>query len=129
MDGHDVLRQLRQNKIDTPVIILTGADDTENRLKSFGIGSDDYISKPFHHEELTARIHAIIRRSKGHSQSIIKTDLIEINLDAMTVEVGGKPLFLTVKEYKVLELLSLRKGVILSKETFLNHLYGGMDEP
>lgn len=129
MTGHDVLRQLRMAKIETPILILTGSDDTENKLKGFGFGADDYLTKPFHREELVARIHAIIRRSKGHSQSIIRTGEIAVNLDAKTVEADGKPVHLTGKEYQMLELLSLRKGTTLTKEMFLNHLYGGMDEP
>ncbi|MGR3292205.1 MAG: response regulator transcription factor CtrA [Paracoccaceae bacterium] len=129
MNGHDVLRQLRLARIDTPVLILTGDDDTESKIKGFGYGADDYLTKPFHREELVARIHAIIRRSKGHSQSVITTGAIEVNLDAKTVGSGGKPVHLTGKEYQMLELLSLRKGTTLTKEMFLNHLYGGMDEP
>ena len=129
MSGHEVLRQVRQAKVETPILILSGADDTENKLKGFGFGADDYLTKPFHREELVARIHAIIRRSKGHSQSVIKTGRISVNLDAKTVDVEGKPVHLTGKEYQMLELLSLRKGTTLTKEMFLNHLYGGMDEP
>ncbi len=129
MNGNEVLRQLRLARIDTPILILTGSDDTENKIKAFGFGADDYLTKPFHREELVARIHAIIRRSKGHSQSIISTGKIAVNLDAKTVETSGKPIHLTGKEYQMLELLSLRKGTTLTKEMFLNHLYGGMDEP
>ena len=129
MNGHEVLRQLRVARIDTPILILTGEDDTQSKIKGFGFGADDYMTKPFHRDELVARIHAIIRRSKGHSQSIIRTGKISVNLDAKTVEVGGKPVHLTGKEYQMLELLSLRKGTTLTKEMFLNHLYGGMDEP
>ncbi len=129
MSGHDVLRQIRQARVETPILILSGSDDTENKLKGFGFGADDYLTKPFHREELVARIHAIIRRSKGHSQSVIKTGPVEVNLDAKTVDVGGKTVHLTGKEYQMLELLSLRKGTTLTKEMFLNHLYGGMDEP
>ena len=129
MTGHEVLRQLRMSRIDTPILILSGADDTENKLKGFGFGADDYLTKPFHREELVARIHAIIRRSKGHAQSVIRTGNIAVNLDAKTVEVSGAPVHLTGKEYQMLELLSLRKGTTLTKEMFLNHLYGGMDEP
>lgn len=129
MTGHEVLRHLRQARIETPILILSGADDTESKLKGFGFGADDYLTKPFHREELVARIHAIIRRSKGHSQSIIKTGSIGVNLDAKTVDVEGTPVHLTGKEYQMLELLSLRKGTTLTKEMFLNHLYGGMDEP
>ncbi|MCC7319606.1 MAG: response regulator transcription factor [Rubellimicrobium sp.] len=129
MNGHEVLRQLRLARIETPILILSGESDTENKLKGFGFGADDYLTKPFHREELVARIHAIIRRSKGHSQSVIRTGRIGVNLDAKTVDVGGTPVHLTGKEYQMLELLSLRKGTTLTKEMFLNHLYGGMDEP
>ncbi|MCV6594795.1 MAG: response regulator transcription factor [Silicimonas sp.] len=129
MDGHEVLRQLRLARIDTPILILTGSDDTESKIKGFGFGADDYLTKPFHREELVARIHAIIRRSKGHAQSVINTGKVSVNLDAKTVEVDGKTVHLTGKEYQMLELLSLRKGTTLTKEMFLNHLYGGMDEP
>jgi two-component system cell cycle response regulator CtrA len=129
MSGHEVLRQVRQARVETPILILSGADDTENKLKGFGFGADDYLTKPFHREELVARIHAIIRRSKGHSQSMIKTGRVSVNLDAKTVDVEGKAVHLTGKEYQMLELLSLRKGTTLTKEMFLNHLYGGMDEP
>ena len=129
INGHVVLRKLRVARIDTPILILSGETDTENKMRGFGSGADDYLTKPFHREELIARIHAIIRRSKGHSQSIIKTGDIEVNLDGKTVEVRGNTVHLTGKEYQMLELLSLRKGTTLTKEMFLNHLYGGMDEP
>ncbi|RFP89163.1 DNA-binding response regulator [Rhodobacteraceae bacterium 63075] len=129
MNGHEVLRQLRLAKVETPILILSGSDDTENKIRGFGFGADDYLTKPFHREELVARIHAIIRRSKGHSQSVIKTGKITVNLDAKTVDVDGQAVHLTGKEYQMLELLSLRKGTTLTKEMFLNHLYGGMDEP
>ena len=129
MNGYEVLRQLRLARISTPILILSGEDDTDSKLKGFGFGADDYLTKPFHRQELVARIHAIIRRSKGHAQSIIKTGRVEVNLDAKTVEVGGETVHLTGKEYQMLELLSLRKGTTLTKEMFLNHLYGGMDEP
>ena len=129
MSGHEVLRQLRLSRVETPILILSGSDDTENKIKGFGFGADDYLTKPFHREELVARIHAIIRRSKGHSQSVIRTGLVNVNLDAKTVDVEGAAVHLTGKEYQMLELLSLRKGTTLTKEMFLNHLYGGMDEP
>ncbi|MBO9413327.1 MULTISPECIES: response regulator transcription factor CtrA [Ruegeria] len=129
MNGHEVLRQLRIARVETPILILSGADDTESKIKGFGFGADDYMTKPFHREELVARIHAIIRRSKGHSQSVIHTGRVAVNLDAKTVEVEGQTVHLTGKEYQMLELLSLRKGTTLTKEMFLNHLYGGMDEP
>ncbi|MCF6443229.1 response regulator transcription factor CtrA [Nereida sp. MMG025] len=129
MNGHEVLRQLRLSKIETPILILSGSAEVDDKIKGFGFGADDYMTKPFMREELIARIHAIIRRSKGHSQSVIDTGRISVNLDAKTVSVGGKTVHLTGKEYQMLELLSLRKGTTLTKEMFLNHLYGGMDEP
>jgi two-component system cell cycle response regulator CtrA len=129
MSGLDVLRQLRVAKINTPIMILSGTAEIDTKVKSFGGGADDYMTKPFHKDELVARIHAVVRRSKGHAQSVIKTGDITVNLDAKTVEVGGSRVHLTGKEYQMLELLSLRKGTTLTKEMFLNHLYGGMDEP
>ena len=116
-------------RVNTPVMILSGNPDIEAKVKTLGYGADDYLTKPFHRDELVARIHAIIRRSKGHSQSVIRTGKINVNLDAKTVDVAGQAVHLTGKEYQMLELLSLRKGTTLTKEMFLNHLYGGMDEP
>ena len=129
MHGYDVLKKLRTAKVNTPILILSGLNEMENKVKGLGFGADDYLTKPFHKEELVARIHAIVRRSKGHSQSIIHTGKLAVNLDTKTVEVEGKRVHLTGKEYAMLELLSLRKGSTLTKEMFLNHLYGGIDEP
>ncbi|MCK5518887.1 MAG: response regulator transcription factor [Alphaproteobacteria bacterium] len=129
LDGYEVLKRLRSAKIETPVLILSGLSELDSKLKGLGFGADDYLTKPFDKRELMARLHAIVRRSKGHAQSIITTGLIMVNLDARTVEIDGKQLHLTSKEYGILELLSLRKGSTLTKEMFLNHLYGGMDEP
>jgi two-component system cell cycle response regulator CtrA len=129
IDGYEVLRRLRAARVTTPILILSGLSELDNKIKGLGFGADDYLTKPFDRRELVARIHAIIRRSKGHSDSIIRTGKLTVNLDARTVEVEGGPLHLTGKEYGILELLSLRKGTTLTKEMFLNHLYGGMDEP
>ena len=129
MTGFDVLKSLRVSKVNTPILILTGQGDIETKVRGLGFGADDYMTKPFHKDELVARIHAIVRRSKGHSQSVITTGDLVVNLDAKTVEVAGQRVHLTGKEYQMLELLSLRKGTTLTKEMFLNHLYGGMDEP
>jgi two-component system cell cycle response regulator CtrA len=129
MDGYEVLRRLRSSRIETPVLILSGLTEPDKKVKGLGFGADDYLTKPFDKAELVARIQAIVRRSKGHSQSIIRTGKLAVNLDQRTVEAGGEPLHLTAKEYGILELLSLRKGQTLTKEQFLNHLYGGIDEP
>ena len=129
MDGYDVLKAFRAAKVETPILILSGLTELDNKLKGLGFGADDYLTKPFDKRELIARIQAIVRRSQGHAQSIIETGSIKVNLDSRTIEAAGKPLHLTGKEYGILELLSLRKGSTLTKEMFLNHLYGGMDEP
>src|ERR671939_126444 len=129
MHGYDVLKKLRVAKVTTPVLILSGIGEMDSKVRALGFGADDYVTKPFHRDELVARIHAIVRRSKGHSQSVIRTGKLAVNLDAKTVEVDGARVHLTGKEYAMLELLSLRKGTTLTKEMFLNHLYGGMDEP
>ncbi|MBL4692111.1 MAG: response regulator transcription factor [Magnetovibrio sp.] len=129
MDGLEVLRRLRDSRVETPVLILSGQTEPEIKVKGLGSGADDYLTKPFNKEELLARIQAIVRRSQGHSQSIITTGKLAVNLDSSMVEASGKPVHLTGKEYGILELLSLRKGTTLTKEMFLNHLYGGMDEP
>ena len=129
MSGFQVLRALRVSKVRTPILILTGLATIEDKVNGLGFGADDYMTKPFHKDELVARIHAIVRRSKGHAQSVVNTGDLCINLDAKTVEIGGAPVHLTRKEYQMLELLSLRKGSTLSKQIFLNNLYGGIDEP
>ena len=129
MSGFEVLRSLRVSKVKTPILILSGLADIENKVSGLGYGADDYMTKPFHKDELVARIHAIVRRSKGHAQSVISSGDLCVNLDTKTVEVGGARVHLTCKEYQILELLSLRKGTTLTKEMFLNNLYGGMDEP
>ncbi len=129
MSGFEVLRSLRVSKIKSPILILSGLSGLEDKVRGLGFGADDYMTKPFHKDELVARIHAVVRRSRGHAQSVIQTGDLVVNLDAKTVEVNGARVHLTGKEYQMLELLSLRKSMTLTKEMFLNHLYGGMDEP
>jgi len=129
MDGYEVLRRLRAARVKTPVLILSGLNGSDDKIKGLGVGADDYLTKPFDRRELIARIQTIVRRSRGHSESIIKTGMLTINLNTHSVEVDGQPLHFTGKEYGILELLSLRKGTTLTKDSILNHLYGGMDEP
>ncbi|MEN2495135.1 MAG: Cell cycle response regulator CtrA [Hyphomicrobiaceae bacterium hypho_1] len=129
MSGYEVLKSLRVNKVSTPILILSGLGGIEDKVKGLGFGADDYMTKPFHKDELVARIQAVVRRSQGHAQSTVETGELKVNLDAKTVEARGQLVHLTGKEYQMLELLSLRKGTTLTKEMFLNHLYGGMDEP
>jgi two-component system cell cycle response regulator CtrA len=129
MSGYKVLRSLRVSKVKTPILILTGLGGIEDKVRGLGFGADDYMTKPFHKDELVARIHAIVRRSKAHAESVINTGDLCVNLDAKTVKIGEVHVHLTRKEYQILELLSLRRGTALTKEMFLNNLYGGMDEP
>ena len=129
IDGYEVLRRLRAARVRTPILILSGLGELDHKLKGLGFGADDFVTKPFDRRELIARIHAIVRRSKGHAASTIRTGKLVVNLDSRVVEVEDHPLHLTGKEYGILELLSLRKGTTLTKEMFLNHLYGGIDEP
>jgi two-component system cell cycle response regulator CtrA len=129
ISGFEVLRSLRVSKVKIPILILSGLTGIEDKVNGLGFGADDYMTKPFHKDELVARIHAIVRRSKGHAQSVVITGDLSVNLDAKTVEISGARVRLTGKEYQMLELLSLRKGTTLTKEMFFNNLYGGMDEP
>jgi two-component system cell cycle response regulator CtrA len=129
ISGPEVLRKLRVARIDTPVMILSGAADVDTKVKTFAVGADDYMTKPAHKEELIARVQAVVRRSKGHAEATITTGDITVHLNSKSVYVNGEHLYLTSKEYQILELLSLRKNSTLTKEMFLNHLYGAMDEP
>ncbi len=129
MSGFDVLRALRVSKVETPILILSGLAGIEDKCKGLGFGADDYVTKPFHKDELIARIHAIVRRSQGYAQSVIEIGDLILNLDSKTVEAFGGRVHFTVKEYQMLELLCLHKDRPVTKEMFFNHLYGGMDEP
>jgi len=129
IDGYEVLRRLRAGRNNVPALILSGLSEPDNKIKGLSVGADDYMTKPFDKRELVARLQAIVRRSKGHAQSIIKIGRLNINLDAHQADIDGALVPLTGKEYAILELLALRKGATMTKEMFLNHLYGGMDEP
>jgi two-component system, cell cycle response regulator CtrA len=129
IEGYEVVRRMRSARIETPVIILSGLSRPQAKVKAFTLGVDDFITKPFDYAELLARVQAVIRRSKGFSQAALQVGPLTLNLDRQEVTVNGRPVHLTSKEYAILELLVLRKGMALTKEAFLNHLYGGMDEP
>lgn len=129
IEGYDVVRRMRSARIDTPVMILSGLARPQAKVKGLGLGADDFITKPFDKAELLARMQAVVRRSKGYSQPSLHVGPLTLNLDSREVSVDNSPVYLTSKEYAILELLVLRKGMILTKEAFLNHLYGGMDEP
>lgn len=129
IDGYEVLRRLRDSKVETPVLILSGLGEMDHKIKGLGYGADDYLTKPFDKRELVARVQAIVRRARGHAQATVEIGDLKVDLNARTVEVSGEPVHLTGKEFSIIELLALRKGSTLTKEMFLNHLYGGMDEP
>lgn len=129
IDGTEVIKKLRSSNITTPVIVLSGLSECKDKVKCLDIGADDYVTKPFDGKELVSRIQAVIRRSKGHAESIIKIGRMTVNLQNRRVDIDGNQLHLTGKEYSILELLCLRKGATLTKDMFLNHLYGGIDEP
>ncbi|MCC8483599.1 MAG: response regulator transcription factor [Rickettsia endosymbiont of Labidopullus appendiculatus] len=129
ISGFEVLLRLRSAKVKTPILILSGITTVDQKIKGLTCGADDYITKPFNREELIARIYAIVRRSKGHSESVVRFDKVSIHLDTRIVEVDGKKVHLTNKEYAILELLVLRRGTVLNKEMFLDHLYSSVDEP
>jgi len=128
-EGFDVVRRLRAMKNTAPILMLSAQSRAEQKIKGLQAGADDYLAKPFDQQELVARLQAIIRRSKGFSHSRLEVGGITMDLSAREVSVDGLPLPLTSKEYAILELLVLRRGAVLSKENFLDHLYGGIDEP
>ncbi|USO02577.1 MAG: response regulator transcription factor [Alphaproteobacteria bacterium] len=127
--GHEVTKKLRDGHKKIPICVISGLTESEEKIKSLGMGADDYITKPFNSSELVARIQAIVRRSQGHASSVINVGKMTINMKEKLVSIEGKAVNLTPKEYSILELLALRKGATLTKEMFLNHLYGGIDEP
>jgi len=127
--GYDVLRALRAAGIETPVLVLSGLSTVANKVKALEFGADDYLTKPFHKDELLARVHAVMRRADVPAELVVRCGDLAIYLEANRVEIAGQPVGLTKKEFEVLELLALRQGTAISKEMFLSHLYGGMDEP
>jgi two-component system, cell cycle response regulator CtrA len=130
INGYEVIKRFRAARVNTPLLILSGLNEATDKIKALGFGADDYLTKPFDKGELMARVSAIVRRSKGHAQPIITIgNRLTLNLETQSAYMDGQMLSLSNKEYKILELLCLRKGVTLTKEMFLNHLYGGLDEP
>ena len=129
LSGYEVLQSLRTANVNTPILILSGLVATANKVKGLGFGADDYVTKPFHKDELLARVQAVVRRSQGPAETVVRCGDLVVNVDAKRAEIAGQPVPLTGKEYQMLELLALRKGMTISKDMFLSHLYGGMDEP
>ena len=129
MNGLEIVKQIRQQKNDVPVLILSGLNQTDKKVECLNAGADDYLTKPYERIELLARIKALIRRSRGISNACISVGKMNIDMNTKTVYVGDKLIPLTAKEYALLELLALKKGITVGKETCLNQLYGIIDEP
>lgn len=127
--GDEVIRQLRRSRLTTPIMVLSAHADAETKVAAFSAGADDYVTKPFDMSETQARIQALTRRAYGASEPRLCAGPLELDLEGRMVSVNGQFLNLTSKEYSILELLLLRKGAVLTKDMFLNHLYGGIDEP
>src|SRR3954470_11704117 len=129
LSGYEVLRALRVARVNTPVVILSGLGATADKVRGLAYGADDYLTKPFHKDELLARVQAVVRRSQGPTEEVVRCGDLVVRLDAQRAEIAGQPVPLTVKEYQMLELLALRKGMTVSKDMFLSHFYSGRDEP
>ena len=129
MRGIDVLRHLRRNKVTVPVLALSSRDGVTEKVAALNAGADDYLVRPFHGDELAARIVSLVRRSRNLASSDVELGNLVLNLDDKTVKVDGAEVRLTGKEHQVLELLAMRRGTAVTKEMMLNHLYGGLDEP
>jgi two-component system cell cycle response regulator CtrA len=127
-EGFTFIRKLRVTKNDTPLIALTGLQ-TGDRVRALSLGADDALAQPVHPGELRARIAAILRRHKGLSQSLARVGELSLSLESHEVTFRNIPVHLTPREYLILELLVLRRGQVVTKDQFLTHLYGGMDEP
>jgi two-component system cell cycle response regulator CtrA len=124
MDGFTIIESLRKEGVETPVLMLSGLSNTEDKLKGLGLGADDYVTKPFERRELIARIKALARRKNVVALSKkIRTGGLSVDFEQRKITVNGSPISLTVKEYSVLELLARNLGTALDKEVLMNHLY------
>ncbi|MFI3138094.1 MAG: response regulator transcription factor [Methylococcaceae bacterium] len=121
--GVELIKRLRKAHVDVPILILTARGRWQEKVEGLEAGADDYLVKPFHYEELLARMNALIRRSSGNAHPILTLGNIELDTIAQQVMVGGKPLELTAYEYKVLEYLMFRKNTVISKAVLTEHIY------
>jgi two-component system, OmpR family, response regulator PhoP len=121
--GIELIKRLRKDKVTVPILILTARSRWQEKVEGLEAGADDYLVKPFHYEELLARINALIRRSAGVAHPVLTHDNIELDTVAQEVTVSGVKLELTAYEYKVLEYLMFRKGEVVSKSVLTAHIY------
>jgi two-component system, OmpR family, response regulator len=123
MDGVSVLEKWRRSGRKTPVLILTARDRWSDKVAGFDAGADDYVAKPFHMEEVLARIRALVRRSAGHASSEISCGPLMLDSKAARVTVDGKAVKLTSLEFRLLSYLMLHKGRVVSRTELVEHLY------
>lgn len=123
LSGIDLIETLRSEGFKFPVLILTARGSWQDKVNGLEIGADDYLVKPFHVEELLARLNALVRRSAGHAQPVIRSGPISVDTAAQEVQVSDSPIELTSFEYKVLEYLILHAGEVVSKTTLTEHIY------
>lgn len=125
LDGWDVCRQIRRNKKDTPILMLTAKNDVEDKLAGFDIGADDYMGKPFDPRELVARIHALLRRTTTEAEEEgLRLGALVIRLDARSASVNERTLSLTAKEFDLLWFLARNKGRAFDREQLLQQVWG-----
>ncbi|MBU2977474.1 response regulator transcription factor [Alteromonas sp. C1M14] len=123
MDGFDVIRKARQANVKTPILILTARDRWQEKVEGLDAGADDYLTKPFHNEELLARVKALIRRASGQANPTIQLGPIRLDTVAEEITVDGQRLDLTAYEYKVMEYLMLNPQKVVSKTELTEHIY------
>ena len=128
ISGFDVVKRLRGSKIKTPIIFVSGVAAVAEKVKGLALGADDYMTKPFHKDELVARICAVVRRARGHAESKITFGNAELNMDKNTLTVGGTKVHLTHLEYRLMESLALRKNSVVTKDALFGALYGVNDD-
>lgn len=124
INGYQLVKNMRDNNINTPVLMLSARDSLEYKVRSLNIGADDVIIKPFEFEELIARIRAIVRRQYGNTSNKLSVKNISLDMSEKSVKKGNKAIELTGKEYEVFEYLMQNKGKVISKEQILEHLWG-----
>ena len=123
IDGASVLEGWRRAKVATPVLILTARGAWSDKVAGFDAGADDYLTKPFHTEELLARIRALLRRSAGHAAPNLSCGALRLDPRAARASVGGEPVRLTSLEYRMLHYLIMHRERVISRTELVEHLY------
>ena len=129
MSGNDITKALRNASNNVPILVLSARTQLEDKLAALDLGADDFMIKPFHRDELLARLHALLRRSEGLNSHVVQIGDLQIDIRNKQLLVENKPVTLTRKEFEILELLAMSQGRPVEKSTLMNHLYGSNDEP